>query len=320
MFCSHCAAKVEPGYKYCPVCGARLDSSLREPSLIPNETVLGKKNPLPFWIKFASVIVSLALISAITGILFTETWMDVVNGQLKALRQKDIARAYYGYTSKEFQTATSLDQFRNFTKAYPVFFNNQSAHFIEYTMDQNSGTVKGNLIDNNQEITPIEYKLVREGKWKILSIHLLKPENIQTMLSLSDDQEKIAFENPEEKFLAPNPNMSFGTVLLGNQVDEHGQIKQPMTSFKSDLGDLFVNIDLKNGIKDRTVYLSLQHLESGSSLSAKSLIEENGDNMLVSIFSPPQSGWPKGHYKLVVTTSSGQSDIVDFEIGEKKSL
>lgn len=108
--------------------------------------------------------------------------------------------------------------------------------------------------------------------------------------------------------------MAFGTISLGDQVNEQGQIKDPSTLFSSDLHDLYVDIEIKNGLKDSMVYLSLQHLESGSSIPAKAAIEESGETLLMSVFSPPTSGWPKGHYKLIVTTSSGLNKVVDFEI------
>jgi TolA-binding protein len=437
MFCSHCGAQVDASYKYCPACGSSISAATMtfsppsedstETTVSTSETQIVKKKPMPFWFKLVALLAVLALIGVTAGILFTESWVDVVDHQLEALRQQDIAKAYYAYTSKDFQSATSLDQFRNFVEAYPVFLNNQSAHFTQRSIDRNIGTLKGNLTSNDHVNTPIEYKLIKEDdKWKILSIRLLKPENIQNakeadraedlievakaqlkniqdqklteayqnysskefkeatseeafrefikrypilsdyhivsfhkptirngvgtlsvilqseqiaayvkyyliyedqkwkiwsmrILSPSESQEKKeqGKENKQAKRMTreslPGP-MSFGTISLGDQVDEQGQIKHPLTSFPSDLKDLYVDIEVKNGRKGSMVYLTLQHLESGSSIPAKAAIEENGDTMLMSVFSPPESGWPKGHYKLVVTTSSGLSDVVDFEI------
>lgn len=445
MFCSDCGAKVDAGYKYCPNCGTPLDSTTplssppsgNTPQAPPSnaEPQVIKKKPMPFWFKLAALLAVLALIGVTAGILFTESWVDVVDHQLEALRQDDISKAYFAYTSKDFQGTTSLDQFTNFVKAYPVFLNNQSAHFTQRSIDRNIGTLKGHLTSNDHVNTPIEYKLIKEDdKWKILSIRLLKPGNIQNakeanhaedlidvaksqlkaiqdqqfaeayqnyssqefkeatsedafqefikrypilthyhvvsfhkptirngvgtlsvilqsekiaayvkyyliyedqkwkiwsmrILSPSESQEKENQENqpkpqPQQQLKGTTREsiqgpMSFGTISLGREVDEQGQIEHPTTSFQSDLSDLYVDIEVKNGRKGSTVYLSLQHLESGSSIPAKATIEENGDTMLMSVFSPPTSGWPKGHYKLVVTTSSGLSDVVDFTVEQE---
>jgi TolA-binding protein len=434
MFCFHCGKKLDDSYKYCPTCGSPLDStpapasptSLNETHPISShpEADQIKKKPMPFWFKLIAFLAVLALMGVTAGILFTESWVDVVDHQLEALRQHDIAKAYNAYSSKDFKLATSLDQFHSFVETYPVFMNNQSAHFTQRSIDHNIGTLKGNLTSNDHVNTPIEYKLIKEGdKWKILSIHLLKPGNIQNtkdadhtedliavtksqlkdiqdqkfteayqnfssqefkeatseesfrefikrypilthyhvvsfhkptirngvgtlsvilqseqiaayvkyyliyedqqwkiwsmrILSPSDEQGKDHTEKPKNQptHETKNEPMSFGRISIGEQVNEEGQIKERKTSFKSNLNDLYVDIEVKNGLKDSMVYLSLQHLESGSSIPAKAAIEENGDTMLMSVFSPPASGWPKGHYKLVVTTSSGLSDIVDFDI------
>lgn len=418
MFCSHCGTKLESNYKFCPNCGTKLDSALSSETSTATTTV--KKKPMPIWFKFLALLAVLALVGVTAGILFTESWVDVVDHQLEALRQHDIEKAYFAYTSKDFQAATSLDQFRNFIEAYPVFLNNQSAHFIQRSIEHNIGTLKGNLTSLDHVNTPIEYKLIKEDdKWKILSIRLLKPGNIQNTkeasqaedlievakVQLKDIQDQklteayqnyssrefkeatseeafrefikrypilthyhvVSFHKPairngvgtlsvilqseqiaayvkyyliyedrkwkiwsmrilsppekqEKKQAKPSISeprqeaMSLGTISLGDQVDEQGQIMQPKSSFPSNLGDLYVDIEIKNGMKGSMIYLSLQHLDSGSSIPAKAAIEETGDTMLMSVFSPPTSGWPKGHYKLVITASSGLSKVIDFEI------
>ncbi len=432
MFCSRCGAKIDANYKYCPNCGSQLDSASisstpidsAQESSARSDTQVVKKKPMPFWLKLASLLAVLALIGVTAGILFTESWVDVVDHQLEALRQNDIAKAYYAYTSKDFQSATSLDQFRHFIEAYPVFLNNQSAHFTQRSIDRNIGTLKGNLTSQDHVNTPIEYKLIKEDdKWKILSIRLLKPGSIQNakenshaedlievtkaqlkaiqdqklseayqdyssqefkeatseegfrefikrypilsdyhvvsfhkptirngvgtlsvilqseqiaayvkyyliyedqkwkiwsmrILSPSETQETEEKESKQSKRITKESVQptSFGSISLGDQIDEQGQIQHPTTAFQANLKDLYVDIEVKNGRKGSVVYLSLQHLESGSSIPAKASIEENGDTMLMSVFSPPTSGWPKGHYKLVVTTSSGLSNVVDFTI------
>lgn len=417
MFCSDCNTKVEDSYKFCPNCGAKLDSL--PPPEEPNTPIV-KKKPMPFWFKLVALLAVLALIGVTAGILFTESWVDVVDHHLDALRKQNIEKSYSSYTSKDFQATTTLDQFRNFIDAYPVFLNNQSAHFSQRSIEHNIGTLKGNLTSNEHVNTPIEYKLIKEdGKWKILSIRLLKPGKIQNtkeanhaedlievaklqLKNIQDHKLSDAYQNfssqefkeatSKEAFytfikrypilnhhhivsfhkptirngvgtlsvilqseqiaayvkyyfiyedqkwkiwsmriLSPpekeekqeikqseNENgeeaMSFGTITLGDGVDDQGQIKHPKKTFSSNLSDLYVDIEVKNGVKGSMIFLSLQHIDSESSIPAKAAIEENGDTMLMSVFSPPASGWPKGSYKLLVTTSSGLKEEIDFSI------
>ena len=424
MLCSHCGAEVFASYKYCPSCGTHLDSSTILPITQPEPPTVKKKS-MPIWFKIAAFLAVLALIGVTAGILFTETLVDVVDHQLEAFRKQDISKAYYNYTSKDFRAATSLDQFRNFVEAYPVFFNNQSAHFSQRSMEHNIGTLKGHITSQDHVNTPIEYKLIKDdGKWKILSIRLLKPSNIQNAkeadhaedlievakTQLKDIQDQkiseayqifsskefkeatseeafhefikrypilnhyhvVSFHKPtirngvgtlsvilqsdqiaayvkyylifedqawkiwSMRILSPSEGeeekskelkqanssseesqqepMSFGSITLGDQVDEQGQIKKPAKIFNSDLKDLYVDIEIKNGRKNSMVYLNLKHAESGSTIPAKAAIEENGDTMLLSVFSPPATGWPKGSYKLMVTTSSNLTSSIDFDI------
>lgn len=433
MFCSNCGAKVDQAHKFCPDCGTKMDTLSPSPAdsmgqitpnanqEVPSQTQ--QKKPMPFWYKLVIFLAVIALIGVTAGILFTESLVDVIDNQLEALRHDDISKAYSTYTSKDFKSATSLDQFRNFIQAYPVFLNNKSAHFSQRSVEHNIAILKGYLTSTDNVTTPIEYKLTKEdGKWKILSVRLLKPRTIQNAKDadhtedliavvkalLVDIQQKkfadayqnymsnefkeatseqafeefikrysilahhrvVSFHKPvirngigtlsvilqsdevaayvkyyliyedqkwkiwsmrilspseEHEKTEPKDNipgaldaslgaMSFGSITLGEHVDQQGLIKLPETTFKSSLGDLYVDIEVKNGQKGSVVYLSLQHLESGTSIPAKAAIEENGDTMLMSVFSPPSSGWPKGNYKLVVTSSSGLNKIVDFQI------
>lgn len=425
MLCSRCQSKVESDYKFCPHCGARLDSVITQAedpsSSIPEATM--KKKPMPFWFKLISLLAILALVGVTAGILFTESWVDVVDHQLEALKQQDISKAYSAYTSKEFQDTTSLEHFHNFIEAYPVFMNNQSAHFTKRSIEGNIGTLRGKLTSNEHIETPIEYKLIKEdGKWKILSIRLLKPGTIQNakesahsenlieiakgqLRDIQDQKLKEAYENfssqefkeatsvdsfkefikrypilkdykvvsfhkptvrngvgtlsvilhsqelaayvkyyftfEDQKWkiwsmriLSPSESeegleaqekvqqleksaaepMSFKKISLGDKVDQSGQIQDPKTSFSGDLTDLYVDIEVKDGIKGSMIYLNLKHPESGSSIPAQASIEEDGDTMLMSVFSPPPNGWPKGHYQLEVRTSSGLKKDIDFEM------
>lgn len=183
MHCSHCGAKMEKGFQYCPVCGTKADTSVKveQKSEMEGEAKasLIQKKKMPFWFKLITFLATIALIGVSGVILFTERFVDVVNHHLDALRNNEIDKAYLTYTAKEYQATHNLNQFRNFIETYPVFKDNQTASFIQRDIGTHHVTLKGNLISKARVNTPIEYKLVKEDdSWKILSIRLRKPNMI----------------------------------------------------------------------------------------------------------------------------------------------
>lgn len=104
-------------------------------------------------------------------ILFlTSGLIHSINHQLSALKAGNIEKAY-SYTSKDFQKATSLSDFKKFINQYPSLKNNESSFFNERVIENNRGFVKGTLTAKDGAKTPIEYRLIWEdGAWKILNI------------------------------------------------------------------------------------------------------------------------------------------------------
>lgn len=430
MFCSQCGFKINQNYKYCPSCGADLSPPDKlSPSPVGSLENSGtqksippvKKKPMPFWFKALATLAVLALIGVTAGILFTESLVDVIDHQLDALHSHDVSKAYYAYTSRAFQEATSFDEYKEFVKAYPIFMNSQSAHFTQRSIRDNIGILKGNLTSNEHVKVPVEYKLIREdGKWKILSIRLLQAKEDKSTSGQADPQAlvdlvkaqlqyleanhlteaynkysatefkeatsesdfkdfinrypiltnhtTVSFHKPSirdkgvstisaivhshemsaylkyylvrendswkiwsMRILSPNEEenksktkaanekekkdeMVITDIKLGTKVDENGTITDPAVQFKSDDSNIYVNAEIANGVSGETIHLDFRHLDSRSSILAKASIEENGDTMLMSVFTPPSEGWPKGHYQLTVSSSAGISKTTDFEI------
>ncbi len=126
--------------------------------------------------KAVKIIVGvLIVIGVIVGLVFwlTSGLPEVAEKQLAALRSGDIEKAY-SYTSKDFQHATSLEDFRKFVDQYPSLKNNKSDIFTSRAIENNIGTLRGSLQAQDGAVTPIEYKLVNENnEWKILSLQVL---------------------------------------------------------------------------------------------------------------------------------------------------
>ncbi|MFI5344387.1 MAG: DUF4864 domain-containing protein [Chlamydiales bacterium] len=373
-----------------------------------------KKKPMPRWFKILIIITLLALIAVSAGLLFTESLVDTVEKQLDALRKNDIETAYQAYTSKDFQAATSLNQFRQFVQSYPILHTNHSALFPQRSIKDHMTILRGKLMEHDHGSTPIEYRLIKEdGKWKILSMRLSKvqaqnsaekrelvqltqsqlkeiqeghipqayelysSDEFKKATSLEDFKKFIkkypilierhltSFHNPilqdnsgrlsvilrsdqyvaflknyyvyengawkilSMRILSPSEStevpeeqnqekaaaMEIAALTLGTKVDEQGIILEPSTHFLPNLGDLYVNISIQNGQKDALFHFTLKQVESGSSTSSQVHLEEEGDTLLTSIFSPPPGGWLPGHYQILVNGSNGIFQTIEFEIG-----
>lgn len=163
---------------------------------------------MPKWSKiFLGVVV---VVAAFIAFVFwiTSAITDVASQQLDALRKGDIEKAY-SYTSKDFKSATSLEEFRSFIDSYPSLKSNKSSFFSNRTIENDVGTLKGSLESQDGAVTPVEYKLVKENnEWKILSITVLptgagiqqqqtqEPEDLSLTKSYSDPKGLYTIKYP----------------------------------------------------------------------------------------------------------------------------
>lgn len=103
--------------------------------------------------------------------------LEIIEGQLSALRTGDIPKAYNEFTSIEFRKITSQQQFAQFVKTFPVLSTNRSVKFNSVNFEKSIATFEGTLISQNGETLEAEYDLIQEkGKWRILGIQLFNPE------------------------------------------------------------------------------------------------------------------------------------------------
>lgn len=202
MFCIKCGAKVNDNAKQCESCGHVIQ--LKDESQAPPIATVQKK-AMPFWFKILAALAVLALIIVVMGILFTESIVEVVDEHLTTLRANDQTKAYYAYTSKNFQETTNLENFKKFLKAHPVFLNVQSTHFSERSIKNNISTIKGTLTTDHNEKIPVEYQLIKEdGKWKILNIQLLSSEEDITFDEAAGTEAAIAVIKEQLNAIALN--------------------------------------------------------------------------------------------------------------------
>lgn len=103
--------------------------------------------------------------------------LPVIEGQLKAIREGNIDKAYQEYTSADFRKVTSLEQFKELISQYAVLAKNKTFQFQSLYFEEHIGTFQGALVSTDGDALQTEYDLVEEqGKWKIEGIQLFKPE------------------------------------------------------------------------------------------------------------------------------------------------
>jgi hypothetical protein len=238
------------------------------------------------------------------GFSATQGITEVANLQLKALRSDDLVKAY-AYTSRDFQSATSLDDFKQFIAGYPSLRNNKDASFTDRQVENNMGKLKGTLNSRDGSVTPVEYTLVKEnGEWKILNMKL-NPVG-------AGIQQTDTFSNTGKD------NLSVGTindVKLNDQTDPRGIVTNHKDKYFVNTAEIFVSAFIGNAVSGGSVTAELVHQASGSKVGPVSNpIQGNGEIASNFSFMKPTKGWPQGTYKVTITLSTGESKYVTFEV------
>lgn len=98
----------------------------------------------------------------------------VILAQLDAFRNQDYSKAYYAYTSLDFQNTVPLETFKIFVRKSPALYKNQSFILQNVTFSGVLAIVKGTLKTNNNIDVQAEYQFIQEnGNWKIRKLELL---------------------------------------------------------------------------------------------------------------------------------------------------
>lgn len=224
MFCRHCGIQIDPGSRFCGNCGY---STYSENIYDTKHSHISPRKKAPGWFKF---LIGVALVGLfLLGLMFLtkEDIAESVEGQISALKSNQITEAYYSFTSKEFQSATPLDVFRQFVKTYPAFNLNESVSINKRQVEEGIGSIDTTLIAYDGSKTEVQYKLIREdSKWKILSIKMIdtiqenaaETASVRTALIIPIQEQLQAFRNHDfiqayklvsEEFAADTPIEEF---------------------------------------------------------------------------------------------------------------
>lgn len=234
----------------------------------------------------------------------TQDLKDVISGQFKALESGDLEDAYNIYTSRRYKETKDFNAFKSFIAEHPILTKHRAPNFGKIHFNNNIATFPIILSDENGVEYTVEFDLLREdGRWKILSIKSNNP------LVSSHDGQELA--------LAPGipGGMRFSKILIGNEANEQGLVPDTPQILTAGNKDIFINLYYKDAVRGTKVVVIFKHKESQSQITPIAVtIPYDGDGMTSVVFSPPEFGWPKGHYEVEISTSEGLDQFVFFEI------
>lgn len=228
---------------------------------------------------------------------------SIITDQLSALQQGDLSKAYYAYTSPDFQETSSRDVFVKFMQGHAIFKNNVRIGTPKITFKDTLATALVELESEQGEKKIVEYKFAyAQGKWKIMAMKIVE-----------DVTPKEVADKLKQK------KMIFSKVLIGTETDAHGIVTKNNTLFSPADKEITVNLQVSQSIPGSTIQMVLEHLESGSKISpVEATLKNEGDSMVTFVFSPPTEGWPVGVYKLHVTSSTGLEANYSFVVQQEK--
>ena len=165
MLCKQCGFGLGNQANFCPGCGEKVLEEDRQEGFT-------QKQPAK-WLKLLFGLILAGLTAGLLMMLFSDNMSDTVSEQLKAIKEDRLKEAYYNYTSKEFQAATSFNSFEEFLINYPAFSQSKSIRFIDRHAESDSGVLKAMISNDEGTEYPVRYQLVKsEDKWLISSIKL----------------------------------------------------------------------------------------------------------------------------------------------------
>jgi len=291
---------------YCKHCGKDTEEPVTSTDL-PVET----KKTMPLWFKSLLGLVALTISALLLNTFLAEDLTDTVKSQLKAIRQGDVAEAYYAFSARKFQEATSLEAFNEFIKKHPAFSENKSIQFKERNVNNDVGTLESVMITNHDKKMLVEYKLIKESdKWKILSIRLedtgkssvIEGDNTHKQVAKLDQSGQIN-------------SLKFSQFVLGNSLSPLGLVKIPTHRFKADSGDIYLNLYVTDAVAGSPIQVFFEHLDSHSALKpVTTRTASDGEAILSFVFSPPKGSWPNGNYRIKASSTNEVKESVEFKV------
>lgn len=240
-----------------------------------------------------------------------------VEGQIQAIRDGNLRKAYYDYTSKEFQKTTPFDNFGKFIESFGIILQHEAVDFKTPSLEKGTGHIEVDFY-NKGYILSLEYTLgIEEDAWRIWGITVLK-QSTNVPEAPPEEQEPLPESTKEPHALGDQADqeqkpLQFVKYEVGTTINAKGKIIDPSTTLNSPKGDLHTNLYIRDGKAGDRIEVKLLHIESQSHLPPISTtLQQDGNSVLSVAFSPPAPGWPKGHYQLEASSSSGIARTFNF--------
>lgn len=118
----------------------------------------------------AGLLLASVLITCLSWIR-ADTPQKKVREELQAIKDNKLTEAYYAYTSKEFQAATSLDDFKKFLKSIPILAQPSSLD-LETLPDLNDLKIVKVVVKGAEgNLVALHFQVIKQdNQWKILNI------------------------------------------------------------------------------------------------------------------------------------------------------
>lgn len=250
----------------------------------------------------------------------------IIEDQLESLKEGKIIKAYEEFSSSQFKTQTPLNTFRRFLREFPVLSNYSDVKFRDPYVEKGTGRVEVDISGENA-VTTFQYTMgIENNQWKIWNMELLKqvargvPGQETGVPGMESQEQNIRItqtKQPENGEKKEGP-LEITSIELSNQIDSTGKMINPNAPIRSQLSDLHVNVFVRNGVFGAKLTMMIAHVESQSHIPAISTTLSQDGNVEVSfVLTPPQTGWPKGHYTLTVTSSTGASREMSFTVEQR---
>jgi hypothetical protein len=104
-------------------------------------------------------------------------------------------------------------------------------------------------------------------------------------------------------------------VLLGDKADAKGVVEQHQDKFSPTTAEIKGTAFIAGAEKGKKVIVELIYVTKD--LKALTMTEDlpgGGEATFTFAFPRPEKGWPKGDYKVIISTSDGASKVVSFQV------
>ena len=223
---------------------------------------------------------------------------DIILSQLKEIQLDDLGKAYYAFTSEEFQQNANFEAFKDFLNKFVILKTFTNSEVSDIHFNGNLADAKVTLSSLQTPETYFNYRFIWErGKWRILGI------------------KEITYADKQSKQKNTRSQIEITKITIGTETDQTGKVLTKKTTFSPEDREIDVNVFVKNGDINDDITAELRHLDSNSSITPITAdVESRGSSFVSFLFTSPPNGWPIGKYQLKVTSNAGQTEVLLFTV------